>query len=279
MREKRILFWGLVLVVVILLNLPPAAVLRVSSTSRDGAAPFQNTMSLVLHRASHLFSRLGRAGLLVQENQALQVRIANLEHRIRQLEHFEDENRELRRQLGFSILAPQKLLLSEVITRGDMSGWWQTVRLNKGSSSGVTPGMAVMTTEGLIGRTIEVSERTSDVLLITDPNCRVSCKTFPGGAFGIMRGAGVQLVGHPFMEMLASINPAVLTYISTGQEIKEGDEVLTSGLGGVFPEGLPVGRIGRVRRHGSGLYLQAEVMPTARMDSFRYAFVVLEAMK
>ncbi len=136
--------------------------------------------------------------------------------------------------------------------------------------------MAVMTTEGLIGRTIEVSERTSDVLLITDPNCRVSCKTVPGGAFGIMRGGGVQLIGHPLMEMLASINPAVLTYVSTAQDINEGDEVLTSGLGGVFPEGLPVGRIGRVRPHGSGLYLQAEVLPAARLDTFRYAFVVLE---
>ena len=54
------------------------------------------------------------------------------------------------------------------------------------------------------------------------------------------------------------------------------DVVLTSGLGGVFPEGLPVGRVGQVRMHASGLYRQADVIPAARMDSFRYAFVVME---
>ncbi len=278
-REKRYLFWSLILAVVVLLNLPPPAALRVSSSWRDGMAPFQNTLSLLAHQGGHLFSKVGRTGLLLKEKQVLEASIATLEHRVRRLEQFETENEELRRQLGFSILSPQALLLCEVTARGDMSGWWQTVRLNKGLSAGISSGMAVMTVEGLIGRTIEVSERTSDVLLITDPNCKVSCKTVRSGAFGIMRGAGVRLIGRPAMEMLAAVNPAVMNYISTGQDIQEGDQVVTSGLGGVFPEGLPVGRVGRVRAHESGLYLQAEVIPAAKMDTFRYAFVVMERME
>jgi rod shape-determining protein MreC len=275
-RENRYLFWSLVLAVVVLLNLPPPAVLRTSSEFRDGLAPFQNTLSLVISRVGSLLSRIGRTGRLLQEKQDLEFKIAGLEHHLRRLEYIGIENEELRRQLGFSILSPQKLLLCEVTARGDMSGWWQTVRLNKGLASGISSGMAVMTTDGLIGRTIEVSERTSDVLMITDPNCKVACKTARSGAFGIMRGAGVRLSGKPAMEMLASVNPAILNYISTVHEIQEGDVVLTSGLGGVFPEGLPVGRIGRVRPHESGLYLQADVIPSAKMNSFRYAFVILE---
>lgn len=262
--------------VVVLLNLPPPAVLRTSAEVRDALAPFQNTLSLVISRSARLFSRIGRTGRLLQERQDLEVKVASLEHSLRRLEHFQVENEELRHQLGFSILAPQKLLMCEVTARGDMNGWWQTVRLNKGLSAGISSGMPVITTDGLVGRTMEVSEHTSDVLLITDANCKVACKTARSGAFGIMRGAGVRLNGRPAMEMLASVNPAVMNYISPEHEVQEGDMVLTSGLGGVFPEGLSVGRIGRVERHESGLYLQADVIPAARLNSFRYVFVVLE---
>lgn len=276
MRERRLLFWVIVLAVVVLLNLPPPAVLRSAAEVRDGMEPFQNTLSLVVARTRRLFSGIGRTGRIIEQKQALEIKVAELEHRLRRLEHFKTENELLRRQLGFSILSPRKLLLCEVIVRGDMSGWWQTVRLNKGLSSGVTSGMAVMTADGLIGRTIEVSARTSDVLLITDPNCKVACRTARDGAFGIMRGAGVRLTGRPALEMLTSARPAEMNYISTAHDIREGDVVLTSGLGGVFPEGLPVGRVGQVRMHASGLYRQADVIPAARMDSFRYAFIVME---
>ncbi len=279
MRERRLLFWVIVLAVVVLLNLPPPAVLRTAAEVRDGMEPFQNTLSLVVARTRRLFSGIGRTGRIIAEKQALEIKVAALEHRLRRLEHFKDENELLRRQLGFSILSPHKLLLCEVIVRGDMSGWWQTVRLNKGIADGVRSGMAVMTTDGLIGRTIEVSEYTSDVLLITDPNCRVACRTARDGAFGIMRGAGVRLTGRPAMEMLTAARPTEMNYISTAHDIQEGDVVLTSGLGGVFPEGLPVGRVGKVRMHASGLYRQADVIPAARMDSFRYAFVVMEQEK
>lgn len=266
----------MVLAIVVLLNLPPPAVLRTSAEFRDGLEPFQNTLSLVIMRAGQLLSRIGRASRILEEKQALEIKVANLEHRIRRLEQFKLENETLRRQLGFSILSPHTLLLCEVVARGDMSGWWQTVRLNKGLSDGIASGMAVMTTDGLIGRTIEVSDRTCDVLLITDPNCKVACKTARSGAFGIMRGAGIRLSGQSTVEMLTSANPVELNYISTEHELLEGDVVLTSGLGGVFPDGLPVGRIGRVRMHASGLYRQADVIPSARMDSFRYAFILQE---
>jgi len=178
-RDNRLLFWLIVLAVVILLNLPPPALLRSAADVRDGIQPFQNTLSLVVARGRRLFSGLGRTGRLIEEKQALEIRVAGLEHQIRRLEQFKTENESLRHQLGFSILSPRKLLLCEVMTRGDMSGWWQTVRLNKGASSGVSAGMAVMTADGLIGRTIEVSERSCDVLLITDPNCGLRLRHNP----------------------------------------------------------------------------------------------------
>lgn len=276
MRDKRILFWLLLLVVVVMLNLPLSMALRSSARLRDGFEPFQKSLSLVMDRSTRFVQRLGRTQSLLQENQDLHVAVARLEHRVRELSHFERENETLRRQLGFSVLSPHRLLLCEVVTRGDLTGWWQTVRLNKGTRDGVAPGMAVMTTDGLVGRTITVSQRTTDVLLITDPNCKVSSTVGDDGAFGIVRGAGVRLSGRGKLEMLASVNPTVLNYVSTEHTLSEGDWVTTSGLGGVFPAGVPIGRLENVRLHESGLYQQADVMPAARLDAFRYAFIILE---
>jgi rod shape-determining protein MreC len=275
-REKRFVFWLIALLVVVALNLPLPATLAIRAGMRNNAAPFQNTMSLVIHRARGLLSVFGRTTKLLDDKRELQVEVAELRNRVQRLEQFESENQTLRRQLGFSILSPRHLLLCEVIARGDMSGWWQTLRLNKGSNDGVTVGMAVMSTDGLIGRTTVVADNSCDVLLITDPSCKVACKVVRNGAFGIMQGAGISLTGGISLEMLASAKPCDLDYVSTTYELQPRDVVNTSGLGGVFPEGLPVGRVGQVRLDPSGLYQQAEILPSADIGAIKYAFVVIE---
>lgn len=275
-REKRFVFWLIALLIVVVLNLPLPATLAVRAGLRDGVAPFQNSMSVAIHRLRELSALLARSASVLQERRDLQIEVARLRNRIQRLEQFEAENQELRRQLGFSLLSPRRLLLCEVVARGDMSGWWHTLRLNKGSSDGVEVGMAVMSIEGLIGRTTSVSRRSCDVLLITDPSCRVACKVIRSGAFGIMRGAGVAMDGGVSLEMLATAKPCELDYVSKTHELQPRDVVHTSGLGGVFPDGLPVGRVGKVRLDSSGLYQQAEIVPSGEIGTLKYAFVVME---
>jgi rod shape-determining protein MreC len=275
-REKRFVFWLVALLIVVVLNLPLPATLAVRAGLQDGVTPFQNSMSLVTHYLRSMFSVFGHANRVALEKQELEVEIAELQSRLLQLEQFESENRMLRRQLGFSVLSPRKLLLSEVIARGDITGWWHTLRLNKGSENGVVEGMAVISTEGLIGRVASVTSITCDVLLIVDPGCKVACKVVRNGAFGIMQGAGIAVNGKVSLEMLAAVKPCMIDYISTEHELKQGDMVHTSGLGNVFPEGLPVGRLANVRHDRSGLYQQADVIPGADIDRIKYAFVVIE---
>ena len=276
MREKRFVFWLAALLIVVVLNLPLPATLAVRAGMHDGVAPFQNSMSLVMHYLHSMFSVFGHANRVAREKQELEVEIAELQSRLLQLEQFESENRMLRRQLGFSVLSPRKLLLSEVIARGDITGWWHTLRLNKGSAAGVVEGMAVLSTDGLIGRVASVTSKTCDVLLIVDPGCKVACKVVRNGAFGIMQGSGIAMNGNVSLEMLAAVKPCLMDYISTEHELKRNDVVHTSGLGNVFPEGLPVGRLGEVKLDSSGLYQQAEVIPSADIDRIKYAFVVIE---
>jgi rod shape-determining protein MreC len=163
-----------------------------------------------------------------------------------------------------------------VTSRGDATGWWQKIRLNRGSSHGVAKDMAVISTSGLVGRTLSVSRFTSDVLLVTDPGSRVACKFAGTEAFGIVTGTGVAVDEQRALEMLYAVKPARMDYIPRDPSLIAGADIVTSGLGGVYPEGLLLGRVTAIVEQPHKLYRQADVVPSADMSSLRYVFVVLE---
>ena len=276
LRDKRIYFGILVLLVLVFLHLPLRGARRARAVVRDLLHPLENTAVVGVRRVATWFSAAGQADRLAMENARLQRALGERDFRIVELEQIRRENEALRRQLGFAILSPRQLLLAEVTARGELSGWWQTVRINKGHRDGVLPDMAVITSDGVIGRTLDVTARSSEVLLITDPNSKLSAKIDRNMAFGIMRGSGVRTGGKYHLEVLAAARPAEVRYLPATHEILPGDRVVTSGLGHVFPEGLPIGEVVRVRLHESGLYQKAEVRPHADVRSLRYVFVVLE---
>jgi len=276
LREKRIYFGLLALLVLILLNLPMRGAQRVRGAVRDLLYPLEYALAHGYRQTSSLITAAGQKARLVAENERLARELAEREFRILELEQIRLENEALRQQLGFAILAPRTLLLAEVTARGDLGGWWQTVRINKGYRDGVLPDMAVITSDGLIGRTRDVASRSSEVLLVTDPNSKLSAKIDRNRAFGVMHGAGIRTGGKVGIELLASARPAEIRYLPATHDIVPGDRVVTSGLGHVFPEGLPVGEVVRVRLHESGLYQQAEVQPFADLRSLRHVFVVLD---
>jgi rod shape-determining protein MreC len=275
LRDRRIYIWVLVLSVLVLLNLPVGGARVARAWVRDLFYPLENSLVAGGRRLSALFRSAGQTARLLAEKERLEQLVAERDFRIVEMEQIRLENEELRHQLGFAILSPRSLLLAEVTARGDMRGWWQTVRINKGHRDGVLPDMAVITSDGLVGRTMDVSRLSSEVLLITDPNSKVSCKVERNRALGIMRGAGARAGGPGAAELLASARPAQLTYLPSTHTIEPGDRVVTSGLGYVFPEGLPVGRVLMVRMHESGLYQQAEVQPFADLRALRHVFVIL----
>lgn len=276
MKEKKYLICIILMAAVILLNLPLSVSRRIEAESRDNFAPFQNVMSLLLNKGAAMISFFGNAKEDVREKESMLKELAILRERVRSLEHIERENENLRKQSGFSIASKRELVLCEVVARGDISGWWQTVRLNKGRDDGIAPNMAVITMEGLIGKVMEVSRHTCDVLLITDPKCKVACKFSRTGAFGIVRGTGVSAKGDMRLEMFSAVKPWRADYIALDHEIKVYDEVVTSGFGGVYPEGLLIGYVRKVSFDPSGLYQCAEILPAAEMGTLKYVFVVVE---
>jgi len=263
------------LAVLILLNLPLSVSSRIKAGLRDGLVPFQNTVSLLVCKGRETLSFALNARKAVSERQKMLGEITGFRREVRRLEALKEDNRDLRKLLGFKSRQERKLILCEATARGDVSGWWQTIRLNKGSYDGIGRNMAVITTDGLIGKTIEVSRHTCDVLLITDPNCKVASELSRTEAFGIVRGKGVALNGDMKLEMLCAAHPCRMDYIPKDQEARQGDEVITSGLGGVYPRGLLVGYVQKSEVDPSGLYQCADIVPAAKMAVLRYAFIVV----
>ena len=131
------------------------------------------------------------------------------------------------------------------IISGSTDSWSSTVTLDKGSSSGLTPGMPVTTSSGVIGQIISCSASTSTVRLLSDESSSISAKIQSSRAQGMLSGSAD---GEVHLEL-----------VSTGQEVNAGDVVVTSGLGGVFPKGLPIGEVVSVTSNPGDLYLDIVV--------------------
>ena len=266
MRENRLITaLALALVLAVILNLPESVSGAFKGFVREAVAPLQDAAGRAWRSVTEAAASVRGFGSLARENQRLGSEVAGLRSEIRDLRALAVENDELRRQLQFQARAPRQLIACEILAR-DPDGWWQTLRLNKGRVDGVAPYLAVVTAEGLIGRTVEVSEHTADVLLVSDPACKVAVRIPRTSTFGVLAGRGPSWRG----ETLCRVD-----FVNKNAALKPGDEVVTSGLGGTFPKGLLVGYVGdQVFADRSGLYQQADVISRARLGQLQYAFVV-----
>ena len=143
-------------------------------------------------------------------------------------------------------------------TSGD--AWSDTVTINKGSSSGLEVGMPVLGSGGLLGQIIEVSATTSTVRLITDDDSSISAMIQSSRAQGMLQGQ--------------ADGTLLLSYVSTDAEVEEGDTVITSGIGGVFPKGLPIGTVTSVEKTDNAVYYTIVVQAIASVETDEEVLVV-----
>jgi len=159
--------------------------------------------------------------------------------------------------------APWKLKLANVVMR-DPANWWRTVQIDLGSRDGLRENLPVLTAEGLVGRVSSVGLTRSQVVLMGDPNCHVSALVEnPAHDTGIVSASG------PLDTSLVD-----LTYLSGSASLKPGQNVITSGLGGVFPKGISVGQVVDSRPVEFGLYTEARVKLSANLGALEQVWVL-----
>jgi rod shape-determining protein MreC len=259
----------------LLLALPLPWSQRLRRALRDNTEPLQRAVAAFPGRLADAASVFHELGRLRDENLRLQRELAATELTVRRWQAEAAESRQLRELLGMRDASPLTLLACRVTLRGDISGWWRTLVLDRGAEDGVRPDMAVLSREGLVGRVRSVAAHTSEVLLLTDPACRVSCRVPRTGEYGVLQGRGPLRKGQAGeIEMLLAAALPELEWVGREGRMEEGYEVVTSGLGGVFPPDLKVGTVAGVRSDASGLCQTAGVRPAARLDLLRMVFVV-----
>lgn len=259
----------------VVLNLPGTVSVFLRGIFRDSVAAYQAGVTRAAAKFRHTSSAVGGGTELTLERNRLKQEVAEAQSQLRLAAALARENADLRRLLEFRERQPFKTVACGVIARDDGYGWWQTIRLDKGHTAGILENMAVITPDGLVGRTIEVSEDTSDVLLISDRNFKVSVQFEEVGSFGVMCGGGVDLRGSHELGVLCAPASPLVDYIRKDVQIRNGGMVVTSGLGGVFPRGLAVGRVRRIFMDESGLFQRVELVPSSDLSRLDKVLVVV----
>jgi rod shape-determining protein MreC len=138
--------------------------------------------------------------------------------------------------------------------------WWEDLTINRGSDDGVRPNAPVLAPTGVIGRVLTVAPHSATVLLLADSQSGVGAEDARTGAIGVVLGTGAP-------------NGLMFELLSSGAKLAAGDPVVTSGIGGTFAAGLPIGTVGRVTHSPSGL-VTAKVRPAVDVSSVTLVLVV-----
>jgi len=193
------------------------------------------------------------------ENEKLRKRIQQLEIERNQLLEAEATNQRLQQLLEFRSRLPSGSVTASVIA-DSASSWFKSCLLDKGSADGVRKGMAVVTPLGVVGQVIAVTGRTAKVLLLTDANSGVDVLVQRTRARGIVSGS--------------LDNGTTLKYVKRSEDIQEGDRLVTSGLDGIFPKGIMVGTVIKVRKQTLGLFQYIEIMPAVSLTRTEEVLIV-----
>ena len=209
-------------------------------------------------------------GEVASTHESLRTRNAELERRILELTQISQqylslrtENERLRALLGSRARLPSEVMVAELVAVVPTVNTHQVI-IDKGSDSGVSLGQAVLDAQGLFGQVVEVDRFTSRVLLIADQSHAVPVQVNRSGMRSVAAGTG-------------ALDHLVLENVPITADIQEGDLMESSGLGGRFPRGYPVGIVTSVEIDDTSPYAAVEVRPLAALDRSRHVLLVFDS--
>ena len=197
---------------------------------------------------------------LRQENLELtaRLRLANLQ--LQRFAALEDENRRLRDMRENSAGVAERVLVASILNV-DLDPFRHRVLLDKGAADGVFKGQAVLDADGIFGQVAQVHARTAEVILISDVEHAIPVQSNRSGLRTIAVGTG-------------DSKRLSLPFVTVEADLKQGDLLLSTGMGGVFPPGYPIAEVTRVVRDASTTFALVDARPTARLDRDREVLLV-----
>lgn len=196
---------------------------------------------------------------LRRENEILQDQVNQLQQKVTEYKEAYVENLRLRRLLDFKNTLQAKAIPAQVVLH-DLTGWFQTLIVDKGFKDGIGPDMAVVNDEGVVGRILDVSDRYSRVLLITDPGSSVDAVIQRNRVRGILSGK--------------DSNGCILKYVRGNLDVEVGDLIITSGKDGIFAKGLRLGVVQGIFKDPVDLFQKIEVKPLVRLSALEEVLII-----
>ena len=187
-----------------------------------------------------------------EENRELLERISRLEQEIHQNTEAVLENERLREVLKLKSGRRDYVASAEVFAR-DPTNWFQMLWINKGANDGIARDMIAVTPAGPVGRIYRVFDTGANIILITDVNSSVAVRLQSSRVEGILEGRGN--------------NRCYLKYISKEVDVKFGEKLITTGLDGLYPEGLLIGYVTDVEREGGEMFQLIEAKPSLDLNA------------
>lgn len=224
-------------------------------------------VALPVNGVKNSFSSVSNLINTYEENTKLKAQLDDLAQTKTRANTLKAENKELKKQLNLdNTLTDYTKINAAVLTRSP-ANWQNNLVINKGSLAGIKNNMPVMAGSGLIGRVVEVNGTNSKVELVTTDNQSANrfaaeVVTANGTANGIMTGYDKQS------------RQLKMGQLNTDAKIKVGDTVQTSGLGGLTPRGLYIGKVSKVKHDNYGLALSLTVKPAVNLDDFTVVTVI-----
>jgi rod shape-determining protein MreC len=197
-----------------------------------------------------------------QNNQTLSEENRKLQNMIAGLKETQQENIRLRKLLQFQEKYKFQSIVARVIAK-DVSSEFRAIRINRGENSGVHKNMAVLTEEGIVGRVLRTTANTADVVTMLDLLSAIDSIDERSRARGVIEGL--------------TDDSCEMRYTVRTDDIQQGDILVTSGLGGIFPKGIPVGMVSKVDRKQFGITQYVEVRPSADFRNLEEVTVVLHS--
>ena len=216
---------------------------------------------------SDTWNSIGELKKIREELEQARIKLLEYERVSRSLTELRRENERLKEQLGFSRVLPYNQIPAQLVAR-DPGNEFSTLVLNKGSRQGVAQGMPVVAfqggLQGLVGKVVLVGLTTATVKPITDISSHVAARLQSSRYDGLVSGGQVGSTG------------LVMRYVNklATNEIQYGELVISSGLGGLFPQGINIGRVREMQARAYEASLTLEVEPIVDFSRLEYVFVL-----
>ncbi|MGD8111941.1 rod shape-determining protein MreC [Vibrio sp. TRT 21S02] len=223
-------------------------------------SPIQYVADLPRTMFDGFYERFHTRQTLLTTSQTLKREVLRLKSDLLLLDQYREENQRLRKLLGSSFVRDERKVVAEVMAV-DTSPYRHQVVIDKGHVDGVYVGQPVANDKGIVGQVTFVSAHNSRVLLLTDSNSAIPVQVIRNDIRVIASGNG-------------QVDKIQLEHIPISTDIQQDDLLVTSGLGGVYPEGYPVAHISKVERDSRREFALIEADPVVDFERLRYLLLI-----